>query len=255
MKVSARSFTMLFARSSAMKFFPPVLVLIALLFTPVFHAVAQQQQVAAAQMDGGRMSTPEAQSPEKNKQEENENEAYRHSAAVRALGAKLGMNAEQAATAFTVTNFIVLVILVGWLLLKTLPKAFRDRSTRIQKHLVDARTATEEASARLSSVESRLSKLDGEIAAMRAQSDKDSALDEQRIKATVEDEKQQILKAAEQEISAATVQARRQLQQYAADLAIEQAARKLVVSAETDRLLVQGFARRLTGEDVKGGEN
>jgi len=90
---------------------------------------------------------------------------------------------------------------------------------------------------------------------MRAQSEKDSALDEQRIKASVEDEKQQILKAAEQEISAATVQARRQLQQYAAELAIEQAARKLVVSAETDRLLVQGFARRLTGEDVKGGEN
>jgi F-type H+-transporting ATPase subunit b len=165
------------------------------------------------------------------------------------------MNAEQAATAFTVTNFIVLAILVGWLLLKTLPKAFRDRSTRIQKHLVDARTATEEASARLSSVESRLSKLDEQIAAMRTQSEKDTALDEQRIKASVEDEKQKILTAAEQEISAATVQARRQLQQYAAELAIEQAARKLVVSAETDRLLVQGFARRLTGEDVKGGEN
>jgi F-type H+-transporting ATPase subunit b len=90
---------------------------------------------------------------------------------------------------------------------------------------------------------------------MRAQSEKDSAMDEQRIKASVEDEKQKILTAAEQEISAATVQARRQLQQYAAELAIEQAARKLVVSAETDRLLVQGFARRLTGEDVKGGEN
>ncbi|MEO6909722.1 MAG: ATP synthase F0 subunit B [Edaphobacter sp.] len=229
------------------------MILASLFFAPAFHAIAQES--AAAPVNAGRLSTPEAQSPEKNKQEENENDAYRHSAAVRALGAKLGMNAEQAATVFTAVNFIILAILVGWFLLRTLPKTFRDRSTKIQKHLVDARTATEEASTRLSSVESRLGKLDEQIAAMKAQSEKDSALDEQRIKASVEDEKQKILTAAEQEIAAATVHARRQLQQYAAELAIEQAARKLVVTAETDRLLVQGFARRLAGDDSKGGEN
>ncbi|HZY62941.1 MAG TPA: ATP synthase F0 subunit B [Edaphobacter sp.] len=240
-------------RLSSIKRFFPVLLLVALLITPAFRAVAQEATAPAA--DGGRMSTPEAQSPEKNKQEEDESEAYRHSATVRALGAKLGMNAEQAATAFTVLNFIVLAVLVGWFLLKTLPKTFRNRTSAIQKHLVDARTATEEASARLSSVEGRLGKLDEQIAAMRAQAEKESALEEQRIKASVEDEKQKILAAAEQEISAATVQARRQIQQYAAELAIEQAARKLVVTAETDRLLVQGFARRLAGDDVKGGEN
>ena len=242
-------------RFSSMKRFFPTLILVALLFAPAFHAVAQQAVPIASSVTDGRLSTPEAQSPEKNKQEEDENDAYRHSAAVRALGAKLGMNAEQAATAFTVTNFIVLAILVGWFLLKTLPKTFRDRSTKIQKHLVDARTATEEASARLNSVESRLGKLDEQIAAMRAQAEKDSAQDEQRIKASVEDEKQKILSTAEQEIAAATVQARRQLQQYAAELAIEQAAKKLVVTAETDRLLVQGFARRLAGDESKGGEN
>jgi len=234
----------------------PALILGTLLFAPAFQALAQQAATAAStDSDGGRMSTPEAQSAAKDQQEKDENEEYRHSAAVRALGAKLGMNAEQAATAFTVTNFIVLAILVGWFLLKTLPKTFRDRNTRIQKHLVDARTATEEASARLNSVESRLGKLDEQIAAMRAQAEKDSALDEERIKASVEEEKQKVLRAAEQEIAAATVHARKQLQQYAADLAIEQAARKLVVTAETDRLLVQGFARRLTGDETKGGEN
>lgn len=244
------------AKSSAMKKLFPVLLLAALFFTPVFHAVAQQPaNVAAVNGDSGSMSTPEAQSPEKNQQEKDANEEYRHSATVRALGAKLGMNAEQAATTFTVLNFVVLAILVGWFLLKTLPKTFRDRSSAIQKHLVDARTATEEASARLNSVESRLGKLDEQIAAMRAQAEKDAALDEQRIKAAVEDDKQKILKSAEQEIATATVQARKQLQQYAADLAIEQAARKLVVTAETDRLLVQDFARRLTGDQTKGGEN
>jgi F-type H+-transporting ATPase subunit b len=240
---------------SAMKKLLPTLILATLLFAPAFHATAQQAPPVATSSDSGSASTPESQSPEKNEQEKDENDEYRHSASVRALGAKLGMNAEQAATAFTVANFIVLVVLVGWFLLKTLPKTFRNRNTAIQKHLVDARTATEEASARLNSVESRLAKLDEQIAAMRTQAEKDSAQDEQRIKASVEDEKQKILTSAEQEIAAATVQARKQLQQYAAELAIEQAARRLVVTAETDRLLVQSFARRLAGDDSKGGEN
>src|SRR5260370_29373652 len=133
------------------------LVVAATLFAPVRHATAQQP--APTDAGGGRLSSPEAQSPEKNKQEVDENDTYLHSPSVRKLGAMVGLNAEQAATAFTIANFIVLAALVGWFLLKTLPKTFRDRNTAIQKDLVDARTATEEASARLSSGEERLSRL------------------------------------------------------------------------------------------------
>jgi F-type H+-transporting ATPase subunit b len=237
----------------SVKRFLPALLVATVLFVPAPHVRAQEAATGAS--TAGAQSTPEAQSPEKNKQEEDENEAYRHSPTVRALGAKLGMNADQAATAFTVANFAVLALLVGWFLLKTLPKTFRSRNTAIQKHLVDARTATEEASVRLNSVEARLSKLDEQIAAMRAQSEKDAIADEHRIKSSLEDDKQKILAAAEQEIAAATAHAQRQIQQYAADLAIDQAARKLVVTAETDRLLVQSFARRLTGKDAKEGQN
>ena len=240
----------------AMKRMLPTLLVAAVLFAPVRLVKAQSPaNQPANSADSGSQSTPEAQSQDKSKQEENENEAYRHSATVQMLGAKLGLNAEQAATAFSLINFALLVIGVGWVLMKTLPKLFRDRNTLIQKHLVDARTATEEASARLSGVEARLAKLDSQIAAMRTQAEKDAAADEQRIKAAVEDEKRKILDAAEQEIASATVQARRQIQQFAADLAIDQAAKKLVVTAETDRLLVQSFARRLTSGDAKEGHN
>lgn len=232
----------------------PGIMLAALFIAPAYH-VARAQESAPVAASAGSSSTPEAQSPEKSKKEEDENDAYRHSPTVRALGAKLGMNPEQAATAFTAANFAVLVLLVGWFLIKALPKTFRDRNTAIQKHLVDARTATEEASARLNSVEARLSKLDEQISAMRTQAEKDSIADEQRIKASVEEEKQKILEAAEQEIASATVNAQRQIQHYAAELAIDQAAKKLVVSAETDRLLVQQFARRLAGDDPKEGHN
>ena len=165
----------------------------------------------------------------------------------------LGMNPAQAATAFTLFNFVLLAIAVGYMLLKMLPKTFRNRNTFIQKQLVDARTATEEATSRLNAVEERLSKLDSQIDDMRKHAEADAARDEQRIKASVEEEKVKIIAAAEAEIQSATTLAQRQIQQYAAELAIDQAARKLIVTAETDRLLVESFAHRLGSDN--GGQN
>jgi F-type H+-transporting ATPase subunit b len=202
-------------------------------------------QSSAAQSSGGS----------RRELEEDETKEYRQSDSVKKVGALLGLSPENSAMAFEVFNFVVMALLLGWVIAKNLPKTFRNRSSAIQKDLVDARIATEEAGLRLSGVEARLAKLDDQIADLRAQAEKDSALDEQRIKASVEEEKQKIIAAAEQEIASATTQARRDIQRYAAELAIEQAARKLVVTAETDRLLVQGFARRLTGDDSKGDQN
>jgi F-type H+-transporting ATPase subunit b len=208
----------------------------------------------------GAASTSAAQPPDKNQQEVDENDAYRKSPSVVWLGRKLGIGTDRASTLAEFGNFVLFALGIGWLVVAFLPKAFpgmvpRNRTAAIQKSLAEARTATEEARARLSGVEERLAKLDGEIAAMHAHAEQDSATEEQRIKATVEEEKKKILASAEQEIAAATMHAQKQLQQHAAELAIEQAARKLVVSAETDRLLVQGFAQRLAGDESKKGQN
>lgn len=224
------------------------------LFLMFFAAILLFGTKSAWGQAAGQIQAGEPQQRAGAKQED-ENDAYRHSAMVKKLGAKLGMNVDQSATSFEWANFLLLAFGIGWVVVKKLPAHFRGRDTAIQKHLVDARTATEEASTRLNGVEKRLGLLDEQIAAMRSQAEKDSALDEQRIKASLEDEKQKVLAAAEQEIAAATAQAQRQIQQYAAELAIEQAARKLVVTAETDRLLVQNFARHLAGDDSKGGQN
>jgi F-type H+-transporting ATPase subunit b len=220
------------------------------------EARALAQATAGVAQTTGSTSASDAQSPEKNnQQEQNENDKYLKSASVVWLAKKLGISTDLASTLSELGNFVLLALGVAWLVVKFLPKAIRDRNTTIQKSLVDARTATEEARERLSGVEERLGKLDGEIAAMRVLAEQDSAKAAQRIKATVEDEKVRILAAAEQEITVATSHAQKQLQQYAAGLAIEHAAHKLVVSAETDRLLVQGFAERLTGDDPKKGQN
>jgi F-type H+-transporting ATPase subunit b len=215
------------------------------------HAQAPGQQPSSA--SSGETSTPIAEVPQKKQEIKDEDDEYRHSAAVQKLGHIFGLDAEHAATAFTLINFLILAIAVGYGLLKLLPRTFAARNTAIQKQLVDARTATEEASARLNSVEARLAKLDDQIAGMRHQAEEDAAKEAQRIRANVEEEKSKILAAAEAEIQAATTAARRDIQQFAAGLAIEQAARKLVVTAETDRLLVENFARHLTGDN--GGQN
>ncbi len=211
-------------------------------------------QAPAKQADGGQQTTPEGQSPLADATEKDENAVYRHSAVVKKMGQMLGMSPETASTTFEVFNFVVLAGALGFAALKILPKTFRDRESALQKELTDARTATEESRVRLNSVEERLSKLDDQIAEMKAQSEKDAAAEEQRFRAAAEEEKAKILAAADQEIASATQQGQRQLQQYAASLAVEQAARRLVITAETDRLLVQNFAQRL-GEGGKGGEN
>ena len=234
---------------------PALLLSLALVLLAPAPITVRAQEPAGQQApaNAGEQTTALHNVPEKKAEAEDENEAFRKSPTVQKLGRAIGLNPEQAATAFTVFNFVVLVLLVGYGLLKVLPKAFRTRSSAIQKQLVDARTATEEANARLNSVETRLSKLDEQIAGMRTQSEADAARDEQRIRAAAEEEKVKILAAAEAEIQAATTMAQRQIQQYAVELAIEQAARKLIVTAETDRLLVESFAHRLTGD--KGGQN
>jgi F-type H+-transporting ATPase subunit b len=223
----------------------------------VFGIGFQLRQTPVLAQAAGVASGSPAQAADSDKKapEQDETEAYRKSPSVIWLGSKLGLNPDQSSLAFTLFNFVLLAGALGWVVVKTLPKFFRSRSADIQKHLVDARTATEEARARLSSVEARLAKLDDEIAAMRSHAEQDSAREEQRIMASVEDEKRKILSEAEHEIAAATMHAQKLLQQHAAELAIEQAARKLVVSAETDRLLVQGFAQRLSGDESKKGQN
>ena len=119
----------LFKRSFKLKRLLPALAIAATLFAPACYVSAQQDTPTGA--GGRRLSAPDAQSPEKNKQEVDENDQYLHSPAVGKLGAMVGLNTEQAATAFTAANFVVLAGFIGWFLVKTLPKTFRGRSTII----------------------------------------------------------------------------------------------------------------------------
>jgi F-type H+-transporting ATPase subunit b len=90
----------------------------------------------------------------------------------------------------------------------------------------------------------------------RAQVEQDSLEDEKRIKAAIGEESARIVTAAEQEIEVAASQARRDLRHFAADLAIDQAAKQMSLSPETDRALIAEFVAGVQGDAAgKGGNN
>ena len=174
-------------------------------------------------------------------------EEYRHSAAVQTIAHKLGLKTETTAEIFEDINSGALLLAIFIVIWKVLPKIFRRRSETLQKELMLAQAATADANRRLSEVEARLSRLDGEIDAIRQQAERDSAEDEKRIHAALESERERIVASAEQEIGALQASAQRELKKFAADLAVDHALRKLQLTTDADRALVKEFGKTLSG--------
>ena len=153
-------------------------------------------------------------------------------------------------------NFGIVVLALGIPLIKFLPKILKGRGEKVRADIESARKATDEANARLSAIETKLAGLDEEIRVIRVQVETESRQDMERIHATIAEESARIVASAEQEIGSSAAQARRSLRSFAADLAIEQAAKQLVVTPETDRALIAEFLgdAALAGK-TKGGLN
>jgi F-type H+-transporting ATPase subunit b len=158
---------------------------------------------------------------------------------------------EITARVFEYLNFAILFFGIFIPIARILPKMLRKRSETLKQDLDAARKATDEARSRLSAVEAKLASLDQEIAAVRTQVEEEAKHDEARIKSSIQEESARIVAAAEQEIVSAAAQARRGLRSFAADLAIEQAAKQMVLTPETDRALIAEFV----GDVTKGGSN
>lgn len=212
------------------------------------------EQTAAGQSTAAAGAAPAAAASES--KGESEEDGFRHSTVVQAIARFLHIDVVTAAWIFEILNFAVIFFAVVIPLAKVLPRMLRNRKQKISNDIASARKVTEDANARLKVIEERLARLDDEIAAMGARNEEDSKQDEVRIKATIAEESARIVSAAEQEIISAAAQARRGLQRFAADLAIEQGARQLVLTPETDRALIAEFVSGAgnTGS-TKGGQN
>ena len=201
--------------------------------------------------------TETAQAQPVQSEEEQQNNAFRLEGPVVKWTAKtLNISIEKTADLYAVINFLIIVLAIAVPLFRFLPRFLRNRAEKVRSDIESARKVTEDANARLSAVEAKLASLGDEIAKFRTEVEAEIAGDEARIKASLEEESARIVVAAEQEIGQAAAQARRGLRTFAADLAIDQAAKKLVLTAETDRALIAEFVGQMIGSGSgKGGSN
>jgi F-type H+-transporting ATPase subunit b len=217
------------------------------------HVAAQEPTATPAHSTASSRSheTADAANAETGKAEENEKNEYRHAPVVQTIARLLHLDVETAARLFEIINATVIILLILIPLARVMPKLLRKRTEKVRSDLESARKVTQDANARLSAVEAKLSSLGDEIAKFRTEVEQQILLDEQRGKAALEEESARIVAAAEQEISVAAAQAKRTLRHFAADLAIDRAAKQLVLTPEADRALISEFI----GEAAKGGQN
>lgn len=232
----------------------PVTVLLAFALLLAFgFAVTVQPLRAAAQNQAAQSQTSadSTQKPAKSQKEASEDLAFTHTKLVESIGKMFGLDMDASARVFEWLNTLIILFAIVFPLAKFLPKALRKRREALKQNFEEARKTTTDANSRLSAVEAQLSRLDEEIAKIRAQVESEITQDEARIKSTIGEETARIVAAAEQEIAVAAAQAQRGLKAFAADLAIDQAVRQLTLTAENDRALIEEFV----ADAGRGGKN
>jgi F-type H+-transporting ATPase subunit b len=179
-----------------------------------------------------------------------ENAQFKQSKAVKWISHLVGISPEAGYWVFVFINFAIIAGFIYWASHTNLAQAFRTRTATIQKGIEEARRASAEANARLEQIQGRLSKLDSEVAEIRAAAEADFSAEQERIKRAAEEDARRVVETAESEIAAAAKNARRELRTYAAELAVELAKKNIRVDAQTDAALVRDFVSQL-GKDGK----
>lgn len=214
---------------------------------------AGRNSVVAAEETTHSAGSKTASAESEKHEAEDETAAFKHSASVQFVAKHTGLTLEQAYWVCVIANFAVIAGLLGWALKKSLPGLFRGRTASIQKAMAEARAASEDANRRLADIESRLSRLDGEISEMRGAAEMETQAEEERIKSGTSEDVRKVVESAEQEIAAAAKLARRELQAFAAELVVNMAEKQVQVDAATDQALVKGFAQQLAADGKKDG--
>lgn len=247
--------------------FPAILALCVLLgaavaqHTPAHPARGQQSEPSRAPhaepaqqaAEPGSLSGQLAEASREAAGEEDENAQFKQSPSVRFLARITGLDLHSAYWLAIAINFAVIAGAIIWFAKSSLPGMFRTRTESIRKTMDEAQRASADASRRLGDIESRLSRLDDEMAAMRSSAEEEAVGEETRIRAAAAEEARKIEEAVGQEIAAATRLAQHELKAYAAELAVSLAEKRIQVDASTDRALVENFVEQL-GKNGAGKE-
>jgi F-type H+-transporting ATPase subunit b len=146
-----------------------------------------------------------------------------------------------------IANFVILAGLIGYFIGKNAGPFFASRSEGIRKDLDESMRQAKEAKERAADVDRRLASLEADIAALRAESDKEMQSETARMSKHTAEEIAKIQAHAEQEIASAGKAARMDLKRYSAELAVNLAEQKIRsrMTPDTQDGLVQGFVQNL----------
>ena len=148
-------------------------------------------------------------------------------------------------------NFVIFVVLMVYVFRKKIGigKIFDDRAVTIRKELDKAKTEKEEAERKLAEVEARMSRLDEEVAQMRAEAELEAEREATRIReaATLEAEKIKLMTA--REIEGAMKEARAELRAFVADnsVAMAEAIIRRELKPEDNSRILSKYVEELRG--------
>ena len=144
-------------------------------------------------------------------------------------------------------NFVVLAGGLGYLIGKKGGPFFAARSVKIRQDMIEAGEARKAAETRAAEVDRRLASLEAEMAALRADSQKEEQAETGRFERHTAVEIAKTQAHAEEEIAAAGKAARMELKRYCAELAVGLAEQKIRarMTPDTQDALVRDFVRNL----------
>ncbi len=146
-------------------------------------------------------------------------------------------------------NLFIFVGLLVYVLRRPLRESLAARRESVRRELIRAREEHAAAESKLKEVETRLARLDSEVAAVRAQAEREAAEERERIARATEEEMRKLREQAQREIEGAGKAARQELRRYAAEQSTRLAEEiiRRDMRAEDDARLMSDYVESLGG--------
>lgn len=155
-------------------------------------------------------------------------------------------------------NFAILAVGLGYLMAKSLPPLFASRTKEIQKGISESQQMKMDAERRSAEMDARLNALGADIEKFKTQSAAEMQQESERISRETLAQIKKIEQQAAVELESVGKTARRQLKEYAAELAMGLAEERLRarIDGATESALVDDFVRDLEHQSSqKNGAN
>jgi len=151
-------------------------------------------------------------------------------------------------------NLLILFGVIYYFARTPVSQFLSSRREGIRKEIKDAHAARDEAEQKLALMEARMRGLESELEEMRRQAQQEAELEKKRIVDQAREESGKILAASEKEIDGLTRAARQNLRDYAVELSMEMATKKIAAQMDSERQnrVIDRFLVKLTGTGLEG---